>query len=170
MAGMTAKYRYVLCISSCRTKGNLTPNQSPTKRKGDFIMDTKVMNTNQVADILKIDMRDLIQKGYKSSSEMKGRLSFNGNDIAICILKSDCMSLFYQQKKDWNFKYVNKEIFIDFQSQHNESMSPYFMCPKCFKRTLVLYHRHTSLTCRQCSNLTSKSKHAQYEFMPFKGK
>ena len=119
-------------------------------------------------NMMKIDIGKMTDKGYRPGQTMAGILSFNGNDMAVCVLNSKCMSLFYQQQNGFFSKYVNKEIPIVRLPHNDESESAYFLC-KCGKKTRGLYHKKASLVCRKCSNLTSRTKYAQYEFIPFKG-
>ena len=132
-------------------------------------MDTIANSKQHAVDFLKIDMRNFISKGYTPEKEMDGKLVFNGNDIAICVLKSDCMYLFYKKNDNFSCKYVKKKIRFDCQHPHKESMIQYFVCQRCLRRTLVLYHRKMSFICRKCSNMTIESRHAYYEFVPYKG-
>jgi len=115
---------------------------------------------------LKIDMRDILSKGYQYGMKMHGTLAFNGHEHALCEFNPDYMGLVSRRKVGGLWKYVNQEVTIDWQSRQYGSKDSYFLCPVCGKRTMVLYHRGTSLICRKCCALTQKLKCAPYDFMP----
>lgn len=118
---------------------------------------------------LKIDMRDIISKAYQHGMNMHGRLAFNGHELALCELNSEYMALMYRHKIGGIWKFISQEVPIEWQSRQYGSKDSHFLCPLCGKRTLVLYHRKTALTCRQCCELKHKLKCDKYEFMPNTG-
>ena len=117
--------------------------------------------------ISRIDLRNFMDKEYQYGMSMNGRLSVDGNEKAVCVLDSERMTLTYRCKVSGLWKYMTREVSIYWNSQHYGSKESFFVCPACGRRTLVLYHKGISLTCRKCSNLTTKSNQAQYEFVSF---
>jgi hypothetical protein len=117
--------------------------------------------------IAKIDLRSFVDKEYQYGMTMNGRLSVDGNEKAVCVLDSHCMALTYRSKVGGLWRYITQEIPIEWNTRHYGSKESSFICPCCERKTLVLYHKGISLACRKCSNLTSKSKQARYEFVSF---
>ena len=117
-------------------------------------------------DTLKIDMRDIISKKYQYGKKIHGALAFNGHELASCKLNLKHMDLTYSVKIDGFLKFISQEVPILWQSYRFGSKDAYFICPVCWRKTLVLYHRKTVLTCRQCCELKHKLQCAPYEFVP----
>lgn len=117
----------------------------------------------------KIDIRHFIEKGYQYGMIMEGTFSVNGNDKAMCVINSDFITMTYHHKKDGFLKYMKQEIPLEWESRNYGSKDAFFRCPCCGKKTLVLYHRGTSLLCRGCRMLTRQSICKQYEFSPSNG-
>jgi len=128
------------------------------------------MNKYEFKDLVKVDMRNLINEHFQYGMIMDGVLYPNSKEeTAAFFVNSDYMTLIYFCQTDDYCGYMKQKISLYWESRQYGDTEAHFICPECGKKCFVLYNSGLSFMCRKCTKayqsecLTDKERTARIE-------
>ncbi len=99
---------------------------------------------------IKIDIRDLKDKGFTYGKDIDGMLY----DVVYFTTQKDDMMIAYQHRKES----IHQKITIHWKNCNYGGNRAYFVCPYCNRKVLTVYYYEKAFKCRTCCNLFYKSQ------------
>ena len=106
----------------------------------------------------RIEMKDLIARGFQYGMTMDGVLSVRENEEFVYSINPHCMNLMFDCDFGSHHEFVRQQISLDWQYRDYGCKKVSFICPACGKRTKVLCNSVVAYVCRECNRSANKGR------------